>query len=877
MNEERPETLPQDPRVRAALQEYLERLDGGEQVDSEAFLEQHADVADEVRSFITTEEELRKLVRAEGDEQPAADESRGSTQSLAMRNQETILPQREPVSPTKAGNQPALPGEFGRYRILKPLGRGAMGVVYLAEDTQLERQVALKTPTFENDETGELLERFYREAKSAATLQHPNICPVFDVGEIDACHYISMAYVEGRPLSAYIRPDQPQPERQILRLVRKLALALSEAHAKGIVHRDLKPSNIMVDARGEPIVMDFGLASDITREDASRLTQSGTILGSPAYMSPEQVEGVPENITPATDQHSLGVILFELLTSQLPFRGSVTAVIAHILTQEPPTPREFRPDVDPRIEAVCLKMMAKSAAERFPSLKAAADALTAILKQGVSTKTAPADAPSDSAADRSSPASGKKRTTQKVASAAQESVPQASFSKSNIATLLQAARKCIAKHDYEQVIQMLDPIPDDSRTDAVYVLLECAQELADEVAYLLVELDEAVRMRDDKAALEKADELLKIQPGHHRATQAKQQLTALGLSRWWPARGKRRSAGKYHGTWGLFPKSQLLAVAAIVAFATMCAVVTFVWKTESGTVEITVDESLMNEDISFALDGESFRIENFGESIKVMPGEQTLIVQRDGLEAATKQFTLKKNGKIALWVTLIDGKVDVIDEALPAVKDLAPLSDSPAGNWVDLFDGKSLDGWTTVGPSNGWSVANPHTDEARIAYDGTGGPGWLSTNQQFADFALRFEYKLQAPGNSGVFLRADRAGVLTGKGKLEIQLLDDAAPDHAQLPSHRLNGALWSLAPVSKKVPSPAGQWHTMEIRAEGSQIRVTVNGTVVMQDKLDFYQQRAGEFPDLNRKSGYIGLQRHKSRVEFRKIRIRELGKAGE
>ena len=182
-----------------------------------------------------------------------------------------------------------------------------------------------------------------------------------------------MAYIEGRPLSAFIQPDKPQPERQILIVVRKLALALQEAHEHGIVHRDLKPANIMVDKRSEPIIMDFGLARQLPRETNIRLTQTGMIIGTPAYMSPEQVDGEPDKIGPPTDQYSLGVILYELLTGQLPFRGSLMAVMAQILTKEPPPPSQLRPDLDPRIEAVCLKMMAKDPAERFASLKAVAD------------------------------------------------------------------------------------------------------------------------------------------------------------------------------------------------------------------------------------------------------------------------------------------------------------------------------------------------------------------------------------------------------------------------------------------------------------------------------------------------------------------------
>jgi eukaryotic-like serine/threonine-protein kinase len=187
-------------------------------------------------------------------------------------------------APSGASN---LTGQFGRYRIVRALGKGAMGTVYLAEDTQIERQIALKTPHFTEDPTGEQTERFFREARAAGNLRHPHICPIHDFGQIDGKHFITMAYIEGHPLSAFIKPDKPQTERHILIVIRKLALALQEAHDHGVVHRDLKPANIMVDKKGEPIIMDFGLAQQVRRNEDVRLTQTGIIIGTPAFMSPE--------------------------------------------------------------------------------------------------------------------------------------------------------------------------------------------------------------------------------------------------------------------------------------------------------------------------------------------------------------------------------------------------------------------------------------------------------------------------------------------------------------------------------------------------------------------------------------------------------------
>ena len=273
-----------------------------------------------------------------------------------------------------------------------------MGAVYLAHDTQLDRKVALKIPRFSARKKDEIVARFFREARSAATIRHPNVCPVHDVGEIDGIYYLTMAYIQGRTLSEFIRPEKPLPERQVAAVVSKLALALQEAHDCGVVHRDLKPSNIMIDRRNEPVIMDFGLARRTNTEE-SRATQQGTILGTPAYMSPEQVLGDPEKIGPQTDVYSLGVILYELLTAHLPYQGPPTAVVGQILATDPPPPQQHRTDLDPRLIEICAKAMAKGQEDRYQSMKDLAVALTEYLKHAQKT---PAKQPPKKAADHDS-------------------------------------------------------------------------------------------------------------------------------------------------------------------------------------------------------------------------------------------------------------------------------------------------------------------------------------------------------------------------------------------------------------------------------------------------------------------------------------------
>lgn len=266
---------------------------------------------------------------------------------------------------------------IGRFRVEKEIGHGGMGTVYLAHDTQLERPVALKVPKLGGDT--QATERFLREARAAATLCHPNICPIFDVGQQGEMHYIAMGFIEGRPLAHFIVAGRRQSEQSIASVVRKIAVALEEAHSHGIVHRDLKPANIMIDRRGEPIIMDFGLACRVDDPDATRLTQEGTLIGTPAYMSPEQIDD-RQAVGPASDIYSLGVVLYELLTGRCPFSGSVVSVIGQVLHKEPAPIAGLRPDVSPAMVAICRQAMAKDPTQRFASMKDIADALTAFLK-----------------------------------------------------------------------------------------------------------------------------------------------------------------------------------------------------------------------------------------------------------------------------------------------------------------------------------------------------------------------------------------------------------------------------------------------------------------------------------------------------------------
>ena len=200
-----------------------------------------------------------------------------STKDLAADQLSTLSPHDTSPPQTGVDTDSSLPKEFGRYRVIRKLGEGGMGAVYFAHDTQLDRPVALKIPRFSPQDDERILERFRNEARAAAAFHHPNLCPVFDVGQIGETHFLTMAYLEGTSLASRLASGPPMPQVEAARLVQQIAAALAFAHRRGVVHRDLKPANIMIQDGGVPVVMDFGLARR-SEPDVGRLTRNGEIL-----------------------------------------------------------------------------------------------------------------------------------------------------------------------------------------------------------------------------------------------------------------------------------------------------------------------------------------------------------------------------------------------------------------------------------------------------------------------------------------------------------------------------------------------------------------------------------------------------------------------
>jgi serine/threonine-protein kinase len=264
----------------------------------------------------------------------------------------------------------------GRYRIVRRLGSGGMADVYCADDIHLGRQVAIKVLHRRFAQDGEFVERFRREAKSAAGLQHPNVVGVFDRGEHEGTYYIAMELLDGRTLKDIVAAEAPLPQERVIDIGVQILQAAGFAHRHGVIHRDFKPHNVIVDQHGHAKVTDFGIA----RAGASEMTETGSIMGTAQYLSPEQAQG--HAVTATSDLYSIGVILYELLAGRLPFEGDSAVAVALKHLSEPPAPiSQLRADVHPALEAVVMAALAKDPAQRWQSAEDMAAGLEAARAQ----------------------------------------------------------------------------------------------------------------------------------------------------------------------------------------------------------------------------------------------------------------------------------------------------------------------------------------------------------------------------------------------------------------------------------------------------------------------------------------------------------------
>ena len=348
------QTLDRDQRLAELLVDLTDRAHQGEAVDIDAVGREHPDLAMELR-------ELWGAVMV-------ADAAGSHSQEDVLETQ----PQEDSLRATLE-----LPCRFADYELIREIGRGGMGIVYEARQISLNRTVAIKmilrgTLASEADH-----ERFRAEAEAAARLDHPGIVPVYEVGEQDERAYFCMKYVKGQTLSE-ILAEGPMRPREAARILSAVSRAIHFAHEHGVLHRDLKPSNIVIDPEGQPHVMDFGLAKQVS--DSASLTRTGAVLGTPAYMAPEQAAGARGDVGPVSDVYSLGSILYHMLTGRPPFQARTPVdTVLKLLEQDAVPPRVVNPDADRDLEMIAVRCLQKPADLRYASAQALADDLDAYL------------------------------------------------------------------------------------------------------------------------------------------------------------------------------------------------------------------------------------------------------------------------------------------------------------------------------------------------------------------------------------------------------------------------------------------------------------------------------------------------------------------
>lgn len=357
-----------EAEIEQIIEDFIARTEAGEHFDEAQCLRDHPHLADELKDFFHLHHQAHQAfaLPAESDSLsrilPNAPAFTLSLSGVSHNESRTPSSGHSAWSWNRIA-EAEFPLRFGPYDLLEEINRGGMGIVYKAIHRDMNRTVALKVLRAGEMATDEEVRRFRTEVLASTALSHPNIIPTFEAGQLHGLFFLTMAFIEGKDLQSQLKQLRSDPERTA-KLILKITEAVGHAHQQNIIHRDIKPSNILIDSCGEPFLADFGLAHRMRENDG--LTATGQILGTPAYMPPEQASGRAKKLTTSVDIYALGAVLYATVTGQPPFSGPTPFdVLIQVIDRQPPRPRQVNRQCPRPLELICLKAMAKQPEERY--------------------------------------------------------------------------------------------------------------------------------------------------------------------------------------------------------------------------------------------------------------------------------------------------------------------------------------------------------------------------------------------------------------------------------------------------------------------------------------------------------------------------------